>query len=234
MSIERGPSPKEMGTKTESRTVELLKEKALGELQFAPNAEQMRWFQLKEQDVANIDTMIKAVGSKFVEERLSSVTTGEDLARTKERLEDIGENMTKGAFAKLDGGDAGPTGGYYGGYDKENKLNIEAVDIERWAKKAAYKETVTLEEQADLLRGFFATELAQGMIDKVRFRGAGAFETLGLIARVEGKKPQEIAVGLSGLFKQLREKSEDKKSFDKAVSKVNLLWDEKFSEYVKI
>jgi len=234
MSIEFGPSPEEMGKKTESRATELLKEKAFGELQFTPNAEQMKWDRLEEQDVVSIDTMIKAVGGKFIEERLSSVTSGEDLAKAKERLEDIGENMAKGAFARLNGGDAGPTGGYYGGYDKEHKLNVEAVDVERWAKKAARKETVTPEEQADLLRGFFATELAQGMTDKVAFRGAGAFETLKLIARVEGKKPQEIADSYSDLFKQLREKSEDKKGFDKAISKVYLLWDEKQGEYIKI
>lgn len=232
MSIEHGPSPEEMGIKTESRVTELLKKKAISELQFVPNAEQMKWNCLKEQNVANIDAMIKIVGGKFIEEELSSVSSSEDLVKTKERLEDLNENLTKGVFARLDGGDAGPTGGYYGGYDKEHKLNVEAVDVERWAKKAAKKETVTLEEQADLLRGFFATELAQGMIDKVPFRGAGAFETLKLIARVEGKKPQEVAVGLSDLFKQLREKFEDQKAFDKAVGKVNLLWDEKSGEYV--
>lgn len=234
MSIEHGPSPEEMGIKTESRATELLKEKAFSELQFVPNTEQMKWSRLEEQDVANIDAMIKTVGGKFVEEELSSVSSSEDLAKAKERLEDLGENLTKGAFARLDGGDAGPTGGYYGGYDKEGKLNLEAVDVERWAKKAARKETATPEEQADLLRGFLATEFAQGMTSKVAFRGAGAFETLKLIARIEGKKPQEVAVGLSDLFKQLREKSEDKKAFDKAVGKVNLLWDEKSGEYVKI
>ncbi len=232
MSIECGPSPEEMGIKTESRATELLKEKAISELQFAPSAEQMKWNCLEEQDVANIDAMIKIVGGKFIEEELSSVSSSEDLAKTKERLEDLNENLTKGVFARLDGGDAGPTGGYYGGYDKEHKLNVEAVDVERWAKKAAKKETVTPEEQADLLRGFFATELAQGMTDKVPFGGAGAFETLKLIARVEGRKPQEVAAGLSGLFKQLREKSKDQKAFDKAVGKVNLLWDEKSGEYV--
>jgi len=234
MSIEQGPSPKEMGIRIELRAARLLKEKTLSELQFAPTAEQMKWNRIEKQNVANIDAMIKAVGGKFIEEELSSVLSSEDLVRAKERLEDLGENMTKGASARLNLGNAGPTGGYYGGYGEGHMLNIETVNIEGWAKDVARKETVTPEEQADLLRGFFATELAQGMTGKVDFRGEGAFETLKLIARVEGKKPQDLAAGLSDLFKQLREQTKDKRVFDKAASKVNLLWDEKSSEYIKI
>jgi hypothetical protein len=225
---------------------EILRAKAAIEFAYHPDEEIERKY--NGVILQAVDNSLHRVGDVALEQ----ITKDEDLLREPdseaaldERLKALARSMAAGATERLrDAG--GPTGGYYGGWGEtsegERVFEFDKVDAERWAHKAKWgagglnvkrEEHISPQEQAALLKGYFAGELAMLSFNKENFRGGGAIDTMRLIAHIEGKSDAAVAEEYADLLTDTRASlaHEYQSRLDQAVMKIGLAWNNEHGCY---